>query len=71
MDSDENDFRNGFRLYSGLWQDHNVKQGCTDRLVRIRSRFSKFCWPWSDPVLGRGPKRSVRDQPVLVRGSHL
>ena len=27
MDSDENDFRNGFRLilHSGLWQDHNVK----------------------------------------------
>ena len=47
-------------------------------LVRVGPEFSKFpgpdpvlyfylFWSWSSPILGPGPKRSIRDQSVLVR----
>ena len=38
-------------------------------MIRAGPGILKFFRSWSGPVLERGPNRSVRDQPVLVRGS--
>ena len=61
--------------YSLIWPTRLPShQGSRDRKFRWPTgpRFSIFCWfwnfsgSWSGPVLG--PNRSVRDQPVVVRG---
>ena len=55
----------------GVEGEGNLVQGSTDRQVWRPTcpRISKFCRSWSGPILGPELNRSVRHQPVSVRGS--